>query len=76
MIVFSVNCGHFRSFKEAFDFRKRKMSSQGAIFAYDDGYTVKVLTTFRQKEAEAVRNRLSHLDSWIGEKDTSTVGGK
>lgn len=74
MIVYSVNCGHCPSFKEASELRKKRLGGNGLIFAAGSCYTVKVHTTIKKADSEKVRDKLPEsLDVWIEERDTSLL---
>ena len=72
MKVYSVNCGHFPTFNDAASFRKRKLNGAGSIFTTGTCYTVKLLTTFKEKEADDFKRQLEgKVDVWIDSRDTS-----
>jgi hypothetical protein len=72
MVVYSVNVGHYPSFKEASEMSRRLPSKTGYIFTTGDCYTVKLFTTLKKNEAESLKDKLSgKFDVWIESRDTS-----
>lgn len=74
MIVYSVNCGKYPSFKEASEARKSRLAGKGFIYAAGDCYTIKVHTALRKGEAMDVLSRLPPaLEGWVEVRDTNAL---
>lgn len=76
MIIYTVNAGHYPTFKAASDARKKLPDGNYTVFRCGDIYTVKLYFTPRKESAYELAEKLQSrgMDVWIEERNTQ-IGG-